>query len=536
MQGRLSYVAGALQQFHTRASSAWAVVPNLAHNLWAQSVLPGNGVGNPTGWQTAGVTSLGMTVVQEDTGVVKMRRINATGFEGIQQNAAGTFLPGISTKVNVLVRVPTGVNTADLLYYGGITQVVIAAAATLAAQPRDVWVAYSLTFTPNSADSVGALGLGNATAGYGFDIKCPQLQVAAYSGGGYTATGASAVPYLSLQTYAANVLRVLPSPVGVMAALREPASTNSIPNSVTPAFPVTDAGSTVTTGLTGGLDASASVFRLTPALTGGTPDNTSVGKNRWAQEIAGANGAWTNSVYVKTDAVNAQVTVYVIDMATDVVRGSTTVTTNGTWQRVVATGTTAGASTGVRYLIAANQAVLCTLPQAEPLPYATQPIPTTGAAVTRSADQIRIPQSLPSAGPFTLYASVCYPTNPVGTNVPAFSIDAGSQDWYMVYATGAAHQLFANKGGVTQANFTTGNVVYGGLTKVAATFGNLDFAGTTNGGAVASVATGSVTVPANPICLGEAQGTPGYQGVLYVHEFRITPRRLTNLDMAQQTA
>lgn len=113
--------------------------------------------------------------------------------------------------------------------------------------------------------------------------------------------------------------------------------------------------------------------RLTPQVAGNVPDHAATGANRRFFEVATANGQFTHSIYVKTDAVASDVRLYVIDRQTDAVKASTPiVTTTAEWQRITVTGTTSGASVGLRFLIAASQACLVWGAQAELGPTATR--------------------------------------------------------------------------------------------------------------------------------------------------------------------
>jgi hypothetical protein len=69
------------------------------------------------------------------------------------------------------------------------------------------------------------------------------------------------------------------------------------------------------------------------------------------QDIAGTNGAWYCSAWVKLRASLTQVSICVKERATDTVRASTTVTLGAGWQRIGITGTTSTGG-GVRIEVA----------------------------------------------------------------------------------------------------------------------------------------------------------------------------------------
>lgn len=154
----------------------------------------------PTGWAQEGSTIAVSTLLATetvtgiDTEVVRLRRINPTGNEGIRYAAVGVTLA--QHVVSVSVRVPTGVTATDLGAYFGVSTpsaVTIASAATLNAQPKDVWVRYSatVTFSANTSDLI-ALVLGAGAAGTGVDIALPNFQVGAFAVPFIATTGTSA--------------------------------------------------------------------------------------------------------------------------------------------------------------------------------------------------------------------------------------------------------------------------------------------------------------------------------------------------------
>jgi len=118
-----------------------------------------------------------------------------------------------------------------------------------------------------------------------------------------------------------------------------------------PAGAATFVGSTDPTG-------ALNSYRSTPGTVGNAPINTSANNNRTYSDQTFANGTYTIALWVKTDAIDSAVALYLEDRLSDTVRGSGSTTTNSTWQLIVATGTTAGASAGVRILWASTQAVL----------------------------------------------------------------------------------------------------------------------------------------------------------------------------------
>ena len=120
----------------------------------------------------------------------------------------------------------------------------------------------------------------------------------------------------------------------------------------------TDAGSTK--ALVAGVTSpnGYKVHRLTPGALGLAPNQTSSNSNRFYGEFFGSNGQYTVSFLVRADTTPGNVTVFVVNRATDVwIANDTKVVTTGGWTKITATGVTNGASGGVRYLIASQYAI-----------------------------------------------------------------------------------------------------------------------------------------------------------------------------------
>jgi hypothetical protein len=159
----------------------------LSRNLLKNSAWAGasGALGNyPTGWAVLGASQSACQTVQESvngvaTGVTKVRRLtNTITLEGIQQSGLATSLWPTAFGTSILVRVPTGVTASDLVAYDA-TSTVIASAATLNAQPKDVWVAYSVTHTPNAVRTAFCFGSPSGAIGTGFDLAMPSLEIGA---------------------------------------------------------------------------------------------------------------------------------------------------------------------------------------------------------------------------------------------------------------------------------------------------------------------------------------------------------------------
>ncbi|QKZ15183.1 hypothetical protein [Spirosoma sp. KUDC1026] len=133
-----------------------------------------------------------------------------------------------------------------------------------------------------------------------------------------------------------------------------------------------------------GPDGTMSADRFVPGVSGNPANQASfVNSNRIFQEVSSsASTTFTNSIYVKTDAVNTQCAIMVVTSGTNNIISSTTITTSSSWQRISTTGTT----NGNRYVFVSSQPVLIWGAQAEVGFFATSYIPTTSSSVTRAAE------------------------------------------------------------------------------------------------------------------------------------------------------
>lgn len=137
-----------------------------------------------TAWTTTGVEPTANTypgpetINGASTKFYRYRRVGASGFEGAQRSVS--LAANVSYNFPCWVRIPTGVTATELRAYDGVATYLIATAATLNAQAKDIWVAYSTTFTPAAARtffsicSTVADGVGN-----GYDVALPDLRTAA---------------------------------------------------------------------------------------------------------------------------------------------------------------------------------------------------------------------------------------------------------------------------------------------------------------------------------------------------------------------
>ena len=110
---------------------------------------------------------------------------------------------------------------------------------------------------------------------------------------------------------------------------------------------------------------------------------------------ANSNGLYTCSYWAKlvSGSTIVNTTLNVKDFQTDVVRGTSgTITLTSSWQRISATGTTAGATAGLRFEINVNTSgatakIQIYGGQVEQLSFASPLVPTSGAIASRSTTQ-----------------------------------------------------------------------------------------------------------------------------------------------------
>jgi hypothetical protein len=191
--GDTSYVASFTVQEVTgiHATASGAARPSLqrgAYNLHPSGNLVGTVATSipismsPTGAGNPG-TILAAEVVGEVT-VQPYRLLAATGgIHGLQGSPAIQVTLGQTYTVSGYVRVPTGAvvdGSGFFCYLGGGTpgNVTLASAAQLNAQAKDVWVRYSVPWTPTVANPGAGFSIGqsSATASSTFDMAAIQIE------------------------------------------------------------------------------------------------------------------------------------------------------------------------------------------------------------------------------------------------------------------------------------------------------------------------------------------------------------------------
>jgi len=137
----------------------------------------------------------------------------------------------------------------------------------------------------------------------------------------------------------------------------------------------------------GGLPASYTVDQVAPDGATTASRQTAATPRTFADYTGIANAQYTFSVWVKTTSGIASGSFNLNNAVSDTVKTASTWSANTTWRRISVTGTTDGATTGVRIeLSGVVSGVVFWGAQLEAGSFPTSYIPTTSATVTRSAD------------------------------------------------------------------------------------------------------------------------------------------------------
>jgi uncharacterized protein YmfQ (DUF2313 family) len=360
-----------------------------------------------------------------------------------------------------------------------------------------------------------------------------------------------------LTEYAANVLRVVKSPVGLLSALREPASTNRVrnntmagaaagsPGTAPTNWNVVSTGGVVTrtivgTGIEQGIDYVDIRYQFSGAGTAQVLPDSITG-------IPAAFGQfWTFSTFVKMvggslanltavrigvqerDGVGTLLqTTYRAELTSAELTGDLAALRREITREFTDAGT--GSANGLIQVVAAAAADITLrigLPQMEQLPFATSPMVTTGAAVTRARDEISIPISVPAGAAYSQFIDFVLPTVLAGV----FTRLTDGNTFQLVIDTTLRANAFDGVVALEPANVYT----LGTRGKVA---GATDASGRSiamNGGAVATdaVTAGAVSsVLLGQHSLGNDAGAPP----LYIHEFRSYRWRLPGAELQALT-
>jgi hypothetical protein len=192
----------------------------------------------------------------------------------------------------------------------------------------------------------------------------------------------------------------------------------------------------------------------------------------------------------------------------------------------------------MQFPVAAGGTVDCTfrvgLPQLEQLPFATQPIPTSGAAVTRARDEIALPRATAAGEAYSAVVDFCLPNLP-----PA---GAGSEAKLLTTnPTGVVTPLaISPTGSLWSWNGTAGSAGTSNL-YTAGTRGKAGFVSyptghsrSLNGGSI--VWSAGLSFPAGTeMRLAQTGNTDTQCAPTYLHEFRVYSRILTDPELVAAT-
>ena len=180
------------------------------------------------------------------------------------------------------------------------------------------------------------------------------------------------------------------------------------------------------------------------------------------------------------------------------------------------------------------------LPQLEQGAFATSVIPTTTAAVTRSADVASVNTLSPwfNATEGTLYAEFLRNTTPAASTFPIMAgIDDGSINNRLSVSTNSSRNLRGQVAiaGVFTTISTANAYTEGVASKLALGYKTLDHAVVANGGTAATNT--AVTVPSGLTTLRLGDQVGGFANVNgYLRRITYYPRRLTNAELQAITA
>ncbi|HYF20512.1 MAG TPA: hypothetical protein VEA40_21785 [Ramlibacter sp.] len=337
-----------------------------------------------------------------------------------------------------------------------------------------------------------------------------------------------------LQQYAANVLRVVPSPAGVTSALREPASTNKCLNYN--ANPNEAAGTVETVG---GANTISNV-----AVNGDASATLSVVDDAAALAAAGLSSVCTSGKVYKLDnsagAATADATVSgtvgnLNGHTTSVYwRGSgqaklglsgglgTAQALGGSYVRHTDSNRTPAATSNVLMVRAEPGAIVYfILNQLEELPFVTTPIVVAGSAVTRTADnfaQTSAGQALQS-GQGGAY--MAFQHNGYNSFDGLFQLDdATASNRHIAYLNSSTAVVYRKDVAAAATTLSGGTAVSTAATnKVSIGYGTTAPTLAIGGGAVTTMADATVPAGLTRWSFGIGGGSAG--GSYYISEFRL---------------
>jgi hypothetical protein len=360
--------------------------------------------------------------------------LTATSNNGqILQTVGGSAGTGTNYTVSLYLRRRTG--TGDVWIFnpnaGGITTVTLTSS----------WQRFSVTGLGAAASN--SVGVRLATSGDAIDVAFAQLEV-----------GSTATTYLPTTSAAVSALRR-----GDRGVLIEGSRTNLLLRSQefdNASWDKVQLGSalvpTVTANQGAAPDGTTTADRVQFSLNGATAS----GDLSLLRQNNATTGALTHSVWLKSFDGSSSYAMQIIDAAGN----PNAITVTGSWQRFIVTATSVGSvGYGVRLRGAqsptnSNTAdVLIWGAQLEASSFASSYVPTTSAAVARSADVLSYTAGV--SYPLSLWAEF-ERAGDTGSNEIVFQVDPGSDtNRAIVYVTNTdTFASFIDNGGVQQAFVT----------------------------------------------------------------------------------
>lgn len=246
------------------------------------------------------------------------------------------------------------------------------------------------------------------------------------------------------------------------------------------------------------------------------------------------NKTYSISVWVKGYAGSTitQTQLRIKDYQTDTIRDQSSWTNISTanWTRLTATGTTAGITPGIRFEIGVNTfgssaKMLIWGNQTEQGAFPTSYIPTTAAAVTRSADNISIPVGSwfnASAGSISMAADL-YLSGATAIQ-QGITIHGGTNQGYLFYKQASSSNIYAFAG-TAQSNL--GTVSSNTPFKIGMTYEASAAIGSLNGSLGGSISPTSVTTPTAL----DISSNPTGQWNGHLSSYKFYPLRATNAQL-----
>lgn len=332
-----------------------------------------------------------------------------------------------------------------------------------------------------------------------------------------------------LRQYASGVPRIVPSPAGIMGVLREPQRTNK--SSTYNANPPNVGGVVKHSG-----DASATVTLVNDAAALSAAGLSNVCSSGMVYCADNSTGLGALHVYNPGGVGNTNphtFSVYARGVGTCGL-GSGYVPTNpattvlsASYSRVHHSFTPSNASDWLRLTVAPGSVAYFILQAIEEGEFATSPILTAGAQVTRLRDSITA--AVARFVPMSMYLD-CYLVGQRSDQAQVLvNWDDGSSNRWSIYQEIVAGRPFCtltSLAGVTQMQSVIGNSTTTQRHRVALAFAENDAAAVLDGGSAVTDSVCAAPAAATTLRLGESVGANN-QSAFWIHGVRLYASRLT---------